>query len=169
VSANLRQVQPDVAIPPATWATVARKAERANFPARPSFTFFAASIGTSGSLAFESELIIQLLARQQPKDSANSNAEPGNAGLNLPGARLAGASMTPAGVRAPPRALNTARITERCSVPITAVTLVSMRSGRPAMRIAVRGRQGVVLPGTCGLLGIGNRIRDMFTLDSAAA
>jgi hypothetical protein len=44
----------------------------------------AASIGASGMVVVGLDLLIQLLARPQPKASANSNAEPGNAGLNLP-------------------------------------------------------------------------------------
>lgn len=78
------QAQPDVAIPQATSAAVARKVERAIFTARLTFILFAASIGASRVMACELELLIPLLARPQPKASANSNAEPGNAGLNLP-------------------------------------------------------------------------------------
>lgn len=47
--------------------------------------FVVASIETSVHvLAVREELSIQLLAKPQPKARANSNAEPGNAGLSLP-------------------------------------------------------------------------------------
>jgi hypothetical protein len=45
----------------------------------------AASIGASDMVVVELDLSIQLLTRPQPKASANSNTEAGNAGLNLPG------------------------------------------------------------------------------------
>ena len=50
-------------------------------------TIFLASIGASGTVV-EPDLLIQVLARPQPKASVNSNAEPGNAGLSLPQTRL---------------------------------------------------------------------------------
>jgi hypothetical protein len=83
-SGDLRQAQPDVASPAAISATVARKVETslASCPAR---VFVVAFMETSVHvLAVREELIIQLLAKKQPKASANSNAEPGNAGLSLP-------------------------------------------------------------------------------------
>lgn len=79
-----RQAQPDVASPTAISATVARKVDT-SVASRPACVFVVASIETSVHVLVECEgLLIQLLAKPQPKASANSNAEPGNAGLNLP-------------------------------------------------------------------------------------
>jgi hypothetical protein len=81
---RLRQAQPDVASPTAISATVARKVET-RLASRPACVFFAASIETSMHVLLEREDIsIHVLAKPQPKAGANSNAEPGNAGLNLP-------------------------------------------------------------------------------------
>ena len=87
MSALQWQAQPDVAIPPATSATVARKVEMVNLTISFACTIFVASIGASGTVV-EPDLLIQVLARPQPKASANSNAEPGNAGLSLPQTRI---------------------------------------------------------------------------------
>lgn len=79
-----RQAQPDVASPTAISATAARKVDT-GVASRPACVFVVASIETSVHVLVECErLLIQLLATPQPKASANSNAEPGNAGLNLP-------------------------------------------------------------------------------------
>jgi len=67
---------------------VAKKVETAIRTACLPLAIFVASIGTSGD-AVEIERLIKLLAKPQPKDSANSNAEPGNAGLNLPRCTIA--------------------------------------------------------------------------------
>jgi hypothetical protein len=83
VQSGVRQAQPDVASPTAISATVARKVEP-SLASRPACVFVASIETSVHVLAVREELSIQLLAKPQPKASANSNAEPGNAGLSLP-------------------------------------------------------------------------------------
>ena len=67
---------------------MAKKVETAIRTVYLSFVIFVASIGTSGD-AVEIERLIKLLAKPQPKDSANSNAESSNGGLDLPRSTIA--------------------------------------------------------------------------------
>jgi hypothetical protein len=81
-----QQAQPAVANPTRPMAAVANAAvtvlknrRRTSF-----FSLFSVSMVTSGCVVVGAVICeVQLPASMQPKASTNSNAEPGNAGLNL--------------------------------------------------------------------------------------